>query len=274
MRARLLAATLGVAVAGLTTADAAVAQGIDYGSETSIPTPAERSGWTVGLGAGAVPDYEGSDDYEAVPIPYLHWQGGNRYFDLTGLTASANLLDDDLIEVGPRLRIRRKRDDVHNDRVDRLQSTDTAVEVGGFVALNYERWRAEAWFSQDVADAHSGQLAGLKGDYTWPINPSWVLKSSLTTTYASGKFMETYFGVDSRNAQRSGLRQFDADAGFKDVGGDLALTYRGWGNWGVTGFVAYDRLLNDAEDSPVTKVGSPNQFFFGTLVTYRFDTSS
>jgi outer membrane scaffolding protein for murein synthesis (MipA/OmpV family) len=31
--------------------------------------------------------------------------------------------------------------------------------------------------------------------------------------------------------------------------------------------------LNDAEDSPVTKVGSPNQFFFGTLVTYRFDTS-
>lgn len=176
-----------------------------------------------------------------------------------------------MLEFGPRLRVRPKRDHVDNDRVDDMKSTDTAVELGAFVAATYERWRAEVWFSQDVADAYNGQLAGFEGSYTYPISPSWVLKSTLTTTYASGRFMETYFGVDAADSQRSGLRQFNADAGFKDVGGDLALSYTGWEHWGLTGVFSYDRLLNDAEDSPVTKEGSANQFIFGALVTYRFN---
>jgi len=125
-----------------------------------------------------------------------------------------------------------------------------------------------------VADGHSGQLAGFNGGYTWPITPSWILRTNVTTTYASGKFMDTYFGIDSRDSQRSGLRQYDANAGFKDVGGDVALSYAGWEHWGITGAFSYDRLLNDAEDSPVTKVGSANQFLFGLLVTYQFSPSS
>lgn len=250
------------------------AQGISYGSETPVPVPSERSGWTVGLGVAAVPDYEGSNDYQAVPIPYLNWQSDHRYFNLTALTAKGNVLNSEIIEFGPRLKIRRKRDDVHNDQVDDMKSTDTAAELGAFVAAKYQRWRGEVWFSQDVADAYNGQLAGFEGSYTYPITPSWILKSSLTTTYASGKFMQTYFGVDSRDSQRSGLRQYNANAGFKDVGGDLALSYAGWEHWGLTGVFSYDRLLNDAEDSPVTKVGSANQFVFGALLTYRFGGGS
>jgi outer membrane protein len=250
------------------------AQDISYGSETAITPPSDRSGWTLGLGIALVPDYIGSNDYEVVPVPYLNWQGGQRYFNLTALTAKGNVLDSEFIEFGPRLQVRRSRDDVHNNRVDDMKSTDTAVELGAFVAAKYQRWRGEVWFSQDVADAYNGQLAGFEGSYTWPINESWVLKPALTTMYASGKFMETYFGVDSRDAQRSGLRQYDANAGFENVGGDLTLSYTGWEQWGISGFVSYDRLLNDAEDSPVTKVGSPNQFFVGAVVTYRFDTGS
>lgn len=274
MLARSLAAAVGLSLAGLPTPDLALAQGIDYGSDSVVPTPVQRTGWTLGLGLAAVPDYEGSDDYEAVPVPYVHWQGEHRYFDLIGLTAKGNVLDSEIIEFGPRLRIRPERDDVHNNRVDRLQSTDAAVELGAFVGLKYERWGAEAWFSQDVADSYNGQLAGFIGDYTWPINQTWVLKTALTTTYASGRFMETYFGVDSANAQRSGLREYEADAGFKDVGGDLVLSYAGWQHWGLTGFLSYDRLLNDAEDSPITKVGSANQFFVGALLSYRFDAGT
>jgi MipA family protein len=265
----LMAASSSLAVllaSGLT-----LAQGIDYGSQAPLSAPADRLGWTLGLGLAAVPDYEGSDDYKAVPLPYAHWQGEHRYFNLIGLTAKGNVLDTDIIEFGPRLRIRPKRDDVDNNRVDRLESTDTAVELGAFVGLKYQRWGAEVWFSQDVADAYDGQLAGFTGDYTWPINETWILKSVLSTTWASGRFMETYFGVDSANAQRSGLREYQADAGFKDVRGDLILTYAGWQPWALSGFFGYDRLLNDAEDSPITKEGSANQFFFGALLSYRFD---
>lgn len=273
MLARVLVAAVGASL-GLSVSGLALAQGIDYGSQSPAPAPEHRLGWTLGLGAAAAPDYEGSDDYEVVPLPYINWQGEHRYFNLIGLTAKGNVLDTDIIEFGPRLRVRPERDDVHNNRVDRLQSTDTAVELGAFVGMKYQRWGAEVWFSQDVADAYNGQLAGFIGDYTWPINETWSLKSALSTTWASGRFMETYFGVDSANAQRSGLREYQADAGFKDIGGDLVLTYAGWQHWALSGFVAYDRLLNDAEDSPITKEGSANQFFFGALLSYRFDGGS
>ena len=42
----------------------------------------ESWNWTLGLGAGAAPDYEGGDDYEAVPIPYFRAQKGYRYGEL------------------------------------------------------------------------------------------------------------------------------------------------------------------------------------------------
>jgi hypothetical protein len=61
------------------------------------------------------------------------------------------------------------RDDVKNNRVGRLKSADTAVELGGFVGLNLGRWHAEVWVTQDVADAYDGQLAGLNGGYAWPV---------------------------------------------------------------------------------------------------------
>jgi outer membrane protein len=273
MRYRLSAAIVVTAVAAVTISAPVLAQ-VDYGSETPVPVPSDRTGWTLGLGVAAVPDYEGSDDYKAVPVPYINWQGEHRYFNLTGLTAKGNVLGTDIIEFGPRLRVRPKRDDVDNNRVDDMKSTDTAVELGAFVAASYERWRAEFWFSQDVADAYNGQLAGFEGSYTYPINPSWVLKTTFTTTYASGRYMDTYFGVDAEDSQRSGLRQYNASAGFKDVGGDVALTYTGWQHWGLTGVFSYDRLLGDAEDSPVTKEGSANQFIFGALLTYKFGGGS
>ncbi|MGH6922078.1 MAG: MipA/OmpV family protein [Geminicoccaceae bacterium] len=59
---------------------------------------------------------------------------------------------------------------------------------------------------------------------------------------------------------------------FKDVGGDV-LTCAGWQHWGLTGFLSYDRLLNDAEDSPITQSGL-GQFFIGALLSYRFDAGS
>lgn len=50
----------------------------------------------------------------------------------------------------------------------------------------------------------------------------------------------------------------NASAGFKDAGVNLALTYNFAQNWTGGGLIGYKRLLNDAEDSLVTKVGDKN----------------
>jgi hypothetical protein len=70
---------------------------------------------------------------------------------------------------------------------------------------------------------------------------------------------------------RSGLDQYSADEGFKDVSIGAALTYGFLERWSVSGLASYTRLIGDAEDSPlVDDVGNENQFFAGALINYRF----
>ena len=60
-----------VLVANLSLSNPAWAQGIDLQVEN--PAEAEVTGQTavaVGLGAGIAPEYEGSSDYRAIPIPF------------------------------------------------------------------------------------------------------------------------------------------------------------------------------------------------------------
>jgi outer membrane protein len=39
--------------------------------------------------------------------------------------------------------------------------------------------------------------------------------------------------------------------------------------WGVEGVATYNRLLNDAGDSPITEAGSPDQYEFRLGITRR-----
>jgi len=83
--------------------------------------------------------------------------------------------------------------------------------------------------------------------------------------------MQAYFSINGKNANRSGLKTFDADAGFKDVGVSLPVTYSPWEHWSIMGAVVYKRLLGDTADSPVVDdEGNANQFVGGMLLIYRF----
>ncbi len=45
---------------------------VSLGAALSLgAVPASAVEWTVGTGVAAVPDYEGSDDYRAIPVPLV-----------------------------------------------------------------------------------------------------------------------------------------------------------------------------------------------------------
>ena len=50
--------------------------------------------------------------------------------------------------------------------------------------------------------------------------------------------MKAYFGVDSADASRSGLDEYNADAGVKDVGLNAVVSYLITPRWDVTGIAA------------------------------------
>lgn len=227
---------------------------------------------SLGLGAAVVPDYEGSDDYEAAPVPYaeVSWDNG-MYVELMGNRLKANLVPDSQFKAGPMFRYRRSRGSVDDDKVDDMKNVPAAKELGAFGAMEIDRWVFSMDAVQDVGSGHEGWLATFSGRYRWPLGQRWLMFLGASSTYASDDYMDAYFGVNGRDAARSGLKQYKADAGFKDVSFDVGANYVMTERWSVRGLVRYTRLLGDAADSPVTDDrGSENQFLGGFLVVYSF----
>lgn len=226
----------------------------------------------LGLGVASIPDYEGSDDYEAAPIllARFNWSN-NMYFSLLGNTARVNLVQSQTWHGGPLLRYRGERKDVENDRVDAMENVDAAVELGAFVSYNLPSWVFALSVAQDIADGHDGAVVDLGAGYRHKLQEQTMLTVFAQTTYASEDYMETYFGVDAADAARSGLPRFNADAEWKDIGVGALVQHNLDANWGLLGAIKYTRLFGDASDSPlVDDEGDDNQWLLGVLVSYRF----
>ena len=237
-----------------------------------IAPPAQAADVSVGGGIGFKPDYEGSEDYEAVPIPFADVKFGNGMFiKLLGLNLRANLIPDEMWRLGPVYNYRAERDDVDNNAVDDMKKVSDANELGIFGGLDINNWFVSLSFLADVGDAHDGWYSGLKGGYNWIINPSWALSIGASMTYADDDYMETYFGVNRRDSERSGLDRYSADSGIKDVGLDLGVNWIINQNWSTKGIASYTRLVGDADDdSPVVDEGDEGQLFGAVLVVYKF----
>lgn len=230
--------------------------------------------YTVGLGAVAVPDYEGSDNYEAAPLPVLRVQKGHQYGQLFGLKLTSNLVPHPNFRAGPIVNVRPERDDVGNNQVDAMKKVDTAVELGAQIGYDHNLEGGvigvEVEWVHDVADAYDGWLLTPEIHYRRPLGANWKLNVAVSTTWASDDYMDTYFGVSAADAARSGFPTYSASDGFKDVSLNLGLGYAITDNWNLGIVGGWKRLLNDAEDSPVTKVGSEDQFIGGVYASYSW----
>lgn len=249
-------------------ASSALAQDVDVAAAES--TGAKEN--VVGLGIGFAPDYEGSDDMAAVPLLQARFNFSNGMnLGLFGNTLRFDMCPDTTWSVGPMLRYRAERDDVDNDKVDRMKTVDAAVEAGVFLNYNIENWFVMFSATTDVSDAHDGSVFDLGVGYRHPLDTQTMLTVFAKGTYASEDYMETYFSVDRGDADRSGLPTYEADAELKDVALGGLLQHNINDRWGVLGLLQYTKLLGDAADSPlVDDEGSDSQLIVGVIGNYRF----
>lgn len=226
----------------------------------------------LGLGLGVTPDYEGSEDFQAVPLPYASVGWSNHMaVSLLGNKVKVNLIPSPLWKGGLVGEYIQKRGDVDNNKVDKLKDVDASVMLGGFFGFEYNKFSASIEAMQDAADGNDGAIVRLNGGYRIPIDQTLSLSLGAFTTWADDDYMEAYFEIDGADSTRSGLKTYNADSGIKDVGLSLLASYKPWEHWGFMGLASYKRLLDDAKDSPVVDdEGDPNQFSAGVLVFYRF----
>lgn len=267
-----------VATACLLGSGLAMAQPASTADVAADPGAGRGFSLTLGAGAGFAPDYEGSDDYKGVPLWNL--RAGNlyhpeTYIQVLGPHLVSNFLPDDHWRLGIAGQFIKERNDVEDDPVDALKSVDASVMLGliagyDFLASPQDDLMFEVEGRQDVASGN-GFLGTIRGRYGQVLAERWRFDALVATTWASEDYMSSYFGIGAGDAARSGLEEFDADEGFKDVSFGASLTWRFLEHWSATAAATYTRLLGDAEDSPVVEDrGDENQLFAGLLINYRF----
>ena len=236
-----------------------------------IPT-AQAADYSIGGGLGVAPDYEGSSDYELVPVPTGSAKFDNGMFvKLLGLNLRANLIPSNFWRLGPIYNYRAERDNVEDNRVDRMREVSDANEFGIFGGIEWDNWYVFLDLLGDTGNAYEGWYGTLKGGYTWIINPEWALSMGAFTTYADDDYMQTYFGVNGRDSARSGLDTYDADESLKGIGLDLGANWAFAQNWNLRGLLQVKQLVGDADDdSPVVDQGSETQMFTAVLVVWKF----
>ncbi|SHO51879.1 MipA/OmpV family protein [Desulfopila aestuarii] len=250
---------------------AGIAEDIDEAPGYEDPADKDRN-WTVsiGLSGGVSPDYEGSDDYDFGYGPNISASWRDIIF-YKGKTLGANIINDKNFKTGPILSWASGRDEDDNDNLDGLGDIDSSVEAGGYVAYRKETLRFRAEVRQDIGSGHDGALVELQGGTTLPFENPRVFVG-LGTTWASDKYMESYFGINSRQSAASGYERYNAESGIKDVNVSMTGGYSITNRWRIGGMLMYKRLVGDAADSPI--VEDKNQFIMGLGISYHMGSKN
>ena len=112
-------------------------------------------------------------------------------------------------------------------------------------------------------------MAGL--DYVARDGDDWLFAIGPRVSYSGGKYQRAYFGVPERSVASSGLPAFRASGGIHAIGANASYLMQFSPRWGIYAYGKYDRLVNDAGDSPVVaRYGSRDQWSGGLALTYTF----
>lgn len=214
--------------------------------------------YDVRLGAQARPAYFGSDEMVAAPDFKLSFD----YARLRGLGEFGDPDDNApprAFGIRGSLRFIGERGSDDFEELTGLQDVDPSLELG--LGLVYRQRNFELF--GDVrygAFGHQGFAGELGADaIAFPTN-NWELRIGPRMVFGDDNFADTYFGVGDQESIDSGLAAYTADGGLLGAGIEATARYRFNELWGVEAGVRADRLLNSAADSPITEMGSEDQF--------------
>ncbi len=258
------------------------------------PATAEQPGGdmiTVGIGAGYLPDYDGSNDYRFVPVPAAIGTIGGVNFSVTGNRASADLLPSRPgeawdIQLGPVAVInftRSSRQGIDDPRVRRLGELDTAVEVGGYFGIGktgvitspYDKLSLSLSYRHDVAGVHRSGIWQPTLNYFTPLSRKTAVALFASAERVESKYVQTYFNVSPEASVASGLPAYNGRGGWKSYTlgavGTISLTGDLLKGFKLVGGGTYRRMLDDVAASPLVSIaGSRNQWAGVLGIGYTF----
>jgi len=210
--------------------------------------------WDVMVGAGVMyaPKFEGSNEFELVPIPLISATLGDRVtIDLGGLNVDVYESNGFKVGVKGGYEFGGGRKESDSPHLRGLGNIDAGAVIG--TQLSYETGPVEFYASVDKTIGGSEGLLGQVGANVSQNYNRFILSAGASATFADDKHMQTYFGVTGAQSARSGLRQHKAGAGLKRFDIEASITYLATENWVVRGQAGLGFLTGDAKNSPIVQ---------------------
>jgi len=214
----------------------------------------ERPEWDVVLGAGIShqPEYEGSDEMDSSPFPFISLTYGR--FGIGPEAFSFEIFDTDRLDLGVSLGYGggRDPDDIDSGYLDGFAEIDASAIFGA--RLGYSFGPAEAYVElEHYLGGSDGTSATVGVEYEQDLTARLSLNANLSATFSDDKYMESYFGVTAADALLTGYEPYKAGSGLRrvdlSIGAQYALTER----WFVMGEIGVGQLSDDAKDSPIVR---------------------
>ncbi|MEM1092208.1 MAG: MipA/OmpV family protein [Pseudomonadota bacterium] len=240
--------------------------------------PQAEAGWRAEYGLGVIvnPEFQGSDDYRVLPVPYIDL----RYVDSVGEKYFVNVPQG----IGAWL-VRQRSDEgrrsldigvalapgfANRDDEDLpgLEDFGPALEARAYVRYGTGPWSLQASFSQAVASGHEGFYADLSAARRGRFGRGGFWSFGPTVRLGDGSYNSALYSVSAAESLTSGLPAYDAGSGLESVALQGLVSLPVSKNWRWTGLLRGGRLLSDPADSPV--VQDETQLFFITAFTRRF----
>ena len=240
---------------------------------TSILTLIAPEETDLSLGVGPVyqPDYFGSDDYEIEADPQVYIRVRNFvFFDDDG--ADIALFGFSGFRFGPSIRLVGDRDENDNPNLAGLDRIGQTFELGGFAAATFvDRYSVKFKVRQGVATGHRGLIVDAFGTALLFKYGRFSTSVSAQASWIGDDYADAFFTITPDQSIRSGLPVFDADDGFRNIGGSLNGYLNLGKRWSLNPYVTYNLIIGDAADTPiVSQLGSRHQFRAGFHLIRQF----
>lgn len=224
---------------------------------------------SLALGAIAVPDYEGSNDFYVAPVPLLTIDWGRLHFQGTSLKVDT-LGYDGVVRAGPVAAFRAGRRVSLNDDLRGVGNTGHALDLGGYIEMDLGRATLGLTAVHDVTGP-GGSHVTVSATRPIAVTKRLVVVPGINLSWASDRYMQANFGINAAQSAASGYSKYTSKAGVKDAGATMTAVYGLSPHWSVQLYADYRRLFDRAGASPlVDKVGSRNQVTGFLGIGYRF----
>lgn len=225
----------------------------------------------IGVGPQVSPVYPGADRSSVSPLFEFSRAKDGREFAFAAADDSFGpaLVRVEGFSFGPSLALQGKRK--LSDTDGRLPRIKRAIEAGAFAQIEMSSFRLRGEARKGFG-GHKGLVGNLSADFVARDGDNWLFAIGPRARFVSAKYNRAYFGVPTANAAPGiGLAAYDPDGGVGSIGGAANAIYSFTPEWGVLGYVRYDRLNGDAKRSPVVELyGDRNQWSGGLALTYTF----